>query len=87
MDRCIYNDQTGRIAGGADTSFSIARSARNAAHRTIIAGAEWKRFDNFTGNSLSHLLTPNDNYFSRNTMLNQGKTGPAGAGEEIRIVL
>jgi hypothetical protein len=26
--------------------------------RPIIAGAEWNGFDNFTGNSLSHFITP-----------------------------
>lgn len=42
--------------------------------RPITAGAKLNRFDNFTGNSLSHFLTPNDNYYSKIVRLNQAKS-------------
>jgi len=74
VDAVFYNDQARGVAGGADSSFGVARSTLNAARRTIIAGTEWSGFDNFTGNFLSHLATLNDNYCSRITMLNQVKS-------------
>jgi hypothetical protein len=81
VDAGFYNDHAGGIGGGADSSFSVhrsvfckARGTRNAARRTIIACIKRNGFDNFTGNSLSHLATPNDNYCSRFTRPNQGKS-------------
>ena len=74
VDAVFYNDQARSVAGGAGSSFGVACSALNAARRTIIAGAEWSGFDNFTGNFLSHLVTLNDNYCSRIMMLNQVKS-------------
>ncbi len=63
--RCCCNDQAGCIAGGADSSFIVLRSSfcgargtQNAVRRTITAGAKRNGFDNFTGNSLSHFITP-----------------------------
>jgi hypothetical protein len=42
--------------------------------QSITGGAKWNGFDNFTGNSLSHFLTPNDNYCSKIVRLNQAKS-------------
>jgi len=62
MDRCIYNDQTGRIAGGADMAgFEVLGIYAEVPAWPIIAGAKWNGFDNFAGNSLSHFTTPTIN--------------------------
>jgi hypothetical protein len=81
VDAGFYNDHAGGIGGGADSSFTVHRSAfckargtRNAVRRTSSACVKWNGFDNFTGDSLSHLVTLNDNYFSRFTRPNQGKS-------------
>jgi hypothetical protein len=65
VDTCFCNDQAGCIGGGSDFSFIVHRSAfcktrgtQNAARRTIIASAKRNGFYNFTGNFLSHLITP-----------------------------
>jgi len=59
INRGIDNDQAGRIAGGADfDGFGVLSSYAEVPARPITAGAEWNRFDNFTGNSLSHIITP-----------------------------
>jgi hypothetical protein len=59
------NDHAECISGVAGSSFGVhrsaffgARGAHNAARKTIFACVKWNGFDNFTGNSLSHLITP-----------------------------
>jgi hypothetical protein len=59
VDRSIYNNQAGRIAGGADIlSFGVMHICAVVPALSFIAGAKWNGFDNFTGNSLSHFITP-----------------------------
>ena len=59
VDRCFYNDQTGCIDGCADIAdFRVLRIYTTTPAQPIIAGVKWNGFDNFTGNSLSHLITP-----------------------------
>ena len=42
----------------------------------IIAGAKWNGFDNFTGNSLSHFITPTITIVAKTS--GQIKENPAG---------
>ena len=59
VDRCFYNDQTGCIDGCADIAdFRVLQIYTTTPAQPIIAGVKWNGFDNFTGNSLSHLITP-----------------------------
>ena len=48
-----------RVGGSADiTDFGVLQICMAALERTITTAAKRNRFDNFTGNSLSHLITP-----------------------------
>jgi hypothetical protein len=59
VDRCIDNEKAGRITGGADTDgFGVLSIRAEVPAWPITTGAEWNGFDNFTGNSLSHIITP-----------------------------
>jgi len=59
VERCINDYQTVRIAGGAGiVGFGVLSIYTEVPARPIIAGAKRNGFDNFTGNSLSHFITP-----------------------------
>ena len=75
VDTGFCDDHAGGVDGTADSSIRAARGACNAARRMVVVGVKRNGFDNFTGDSLGHLLTPNDNYYSRFTRPNQGKSG------------
>jgi hypothetical protein len=48
-----------RVAGIAGIDgFGVLRIYAVVPARPINAGAKWNGFDNFTGNSLSHFITP-----------------------------
>ena len=58
----FFNNQAGCIGGAAnivDFRMSGIYHATPAQH--IVRRVQWNRFDNFTGNSLSHLITPTIN--------------------------
>jgi hypothetical protein len=68
VDTRFCNDQAVCIAGGADIAdFRVLHICNATLVQPIIADIKWNGFDNFTGNSLSHLVTPNDNYCSKIT--------------------
>jgi len=53
------NDQARGIAGGAGVdAFGVLGIYAAVPARHIDAGIKWNGFDNFTGNSLSHFITP-----------------------------
>jgi hypothetical protein len=59
VDRGIDDGHAGRIAGAADVDgFGVRDIYAAVPARPIIAGAKRNGIDNFTGNSLSHFITP-----------------------------
>jgi len=59
VDTYSCNDQPVCIGGSADiTDFGVLYFCTIALVQSIITGAKRNRFDNFTGNSLSHSITP-----------------------------
>jgi hypothetical protein len=59
VDRCFYNEKAGGIDGGADiVDFGVLYIFSETLARLITAGVKRNGFDNFTGNFLSHLITP-----------------------------
>jgi len=59
VDTCCCNDQAGCIGGGADIAdFGVLYICTATLAQPIIVCAKWNGFDNFTGNSLSHFITP-----------------------------
>jgi hypothetical protein len=59
VDTCFCNDQAVCIAGGADIGdFGVLDICSAILAQPVIAGVKWNGFDNFTGNSLSHIITP-----------------------------
>jgi len=59
VDTGSCNDQVGRIGGGADIAdFRLLHICITELTQSIIACAKRNGFDNFTGNSLSHFITP-----------------------------
>jgi len=59
VDRCFYNDHAGGIGGGADIAdFGVLYIFTEILARLITASVKRNGFDNFTGNSLSHFITP-----------------------------
>jgi hypothetical protein len=59
VDRCCCNDQAGGIGRDTDiTDFGVLYICIRTLARLIIASVKWNGFDNFTGNFLSHLITP-----------------------------
>ena len=59
VDRCFYNDHAGGIDGGADIAdFGVLHICVVTLAQPIIASVKWNGFDNFTGNFLSHFITP-----------------------------
>ena len=62
VDRFCCNEKAGCIGGGADIAdFGVLYICTATLVQPIIAGAKWNGFDNFTGNSLSHFITPTIN--------------------------
>lgn len=59
VDGCIYDYKTVCVAGCAGIyGFGEMDISAEMTARCTIAGAKRNRFDNFTGNSLSHIITP-----------------------------
>jgi hypothetical protein len=58
VDRGCRNDQAMGIGGGADIDFWASQIGTEILAQPIIRCVKWNRFDNFTGDSLSHLITP-----------------------------
>jgi hypothetical protein len=68
VDTRFCNDQAVCISGDSNiVDFRLLRICYTTLAQSIIACVKWNGFDNFTGNSLSHLVTPNDNYCSKIT--------------------
>jgi len=58
-DTGCCNDKPVCIGGSADIAdFGVMQICTAAQVRTITTAAKRNRFDNFTGNFLSHLITP-----------------------------
>jgi len=59
VDTGSCNDQAGCIGGSADIAdFRVLHIYTATLAQPIIAGIKWNGFDNFTGNFLSHFITP-----------------------------
>jgi len=59
VDRCFCNEKAGCIAGGAGIAgFGLLHICIATLARAINAGVKRNGFDNFTGNFLSHFITP-----------------------------
>jgi hypothetical protein len=59
VDTCSFNNQPVRIGGDADVvDLGVLHICPAILAQRIIACVKWNGFDNFTGNSLRHCLTP-----------------------------
>ncbi|MGB2865152.1 MAG: hypothetical protein WBC05_17620 [Sedimentisphaerales bacterium] len=59
VDTRCCNDQSMCIGGGADIAdFGVLHICTATLAQPIIVGIKWNGFDNFTGNFLSHFITP-----------------------------
>ena len=59
VDTGSCNDKSVCIDGGADIAdFGVLQICAATLAQPIIAGVKWNGFYNFTGNFLSHLITP-----------------------------
>jgi hypothetical protein len=59
VERCFYNEKPGCIDRGADIGdFGVLYICIATLAQSIIACVKWNGFDNFTGNFLSHFITP-----------------------------
>jgi hypothetical protein len=59
IDTRFCDDQARCIGGGTDIAdFMVLHICIVTPAQSIIACVKWNGFDNFTGNSLSHLITP-----------------------------
>jgi len=71
------NEKVGGIGGVADTAdFRLLHIRTETLAQPIVAGIERNGFDNFTGNSLSHFITPTRTIIAKSR--GEIKVNPAG---------
>jgi hypothetical protein len=80
------NDQAMSIGGGADiVDFGQVQACTEILTQPIIRCAKRNRFDNFTGDSLSHLITPTMIIVSESRV--KIKENPAGRAADESDIL
>ena len=83
VDTCSCNDQAGCIAGGADIiDFGVLHIYIATLAQPIIACAKRNGFDNFTGNFLSHFITPTITIVAKSRGEIKGNLAGRGGGRD-----
>jgi len=85
VDRCFCNEKAGGIDGGADIAdFGVLYIFTETLAQLIIASVKRNGFDNFTGNSLSHFITPTITIVAKSRGQIKGNLA-GGAGDGVGV--